>query len=48
MMVDVLSKAGAPVTSVFYKDSGHGFESSADLADWLRRLEQFLTKYNPA
>jgi dipeptidyl aminopeptidase/acylaminoacyl peptidase len=48
MMVDVLGKAGAPVTSVFYKDSGHGFDNSADFADWLRRLEQFLAKYNPA
>ena len=47
-MVDALNKAGAPVTSVFYKDSGHGFDSSADLEDWLKRLESFLAKYNPA
>jgi dipeptidyl aminopeptidase/acylaminoacyl peptidase len=46
--VDALVKAGANVTSVYYKDSGHGFGSSADLEDWLRRLEAFLTKYNPA
>jgi dipeptidyl aminopeptidase/acylaminoacyl peptidase len=47
-MVDALTKAGANVTPVFYKDSGHGFDSSADLEDWLKRLEAFLAKYNPA
>lgn len=47
-MVAALTKAHADVTSVFYKDSGHGFDSSADLEDWLKRLEAFLAKYNPA
>lgn len=47
-MVAALSKARANVTSVFYKDSGHDFGSSADLEDWLRRLEQFLAKNNPS
>jgi dipeptidyl aminopeptidase/acylaminoacyl peptidase len=47
-MVNALTKAGANVTSVFYKDSGHGFDSAADLQDWLQRLEAFLAKYNPA
>lgn len=47
-MVDALTKAGANVTSVFYEHSGHGFDSSADLEDWLKRLEAFLAKYNPA
>jgi len=47
-MVDALTKAGADVTSAFYKDSGHGFDSSADLEDWLKRLEAFLAKHNPA
>lgn len=47
-IVEALQKAGAPVTSVFYKDSAHGFDSSADLEDWLKRLEAFLAKYNPA
>ena len=47
-MVEALQKAGADVTSAFYKDSGHGFDSSADLEDWLKRLEAFLARYNPA
>jgi len=47
-MVDALIKAGANVTSVFYKDSQHDFGSSADLQDWLQHLEAFLSKYNPA
>ena len=47
-MVDALTKGGANVTSVFYKDSDHDFGSSGDLADWLAHLEAFLAKYNPA
>ena len=47
-MVDALTRAGANVTSVFYKDSKHDFGSSKDLEDWLKHLEAFLAKYNPA
>jgi dipeptidyl aminopeptidase/acylaminoacyl peptidase len=47
-MVDALARVGAPVSSIFYKDEGHGFDKSADLEDWLKRLEGFLAKYNPA
>ncbi len=47
-LVDALNKAKITVTSVFYKDSGHGFDNSADLEDWLKRLEGFLQQYNPA
>jgi dipeptidyl aminopeptidase/acylaminoacyl peptidase len=47
-MVTALSKAGADVTSIFYKESGHDFGSTADYADFLKRLEAFLAKNNPA
>lgn len=47
-MVQALTKAGAPVTPIFYKDSGHDFGSTADLNDFLQRLEQFLATHNPA
>ena len=47
-MVDALTKSGANVTSMFYKQSSHDFGSSADMEDWLKRLEAFLAKYNPA
>jgi dipeptidyl aminopeptidase/acylaminoacyl peptidase len=47
-MVDALTRANANVTSMFYKDSSHDFGSSADMEDWLKRLETFLAKHNPA
>lgn len=47
-MVEVLTKEKADVTSVFYKDSGHDFDSAADFYDFLTRLEAFLAKHNPA
>lgn len=47
-MVKALTASKADVTSVFYKDGEHDFSSSEDLADFLRRLETFLAKHNPA
>jgi dipeptidyl aminopeptidase/acylaminoacyl peptidase len=47
-MVAAIERSGGNVTSVFYKDSGHDFSSSKDLEDFLRRLEAFLAKHNPA
>ena len=47
-MVEALTKAGGNVTSVFYKDAGHGFSKSEDFDDWLRHLEAFLAKNNPS
>lgn len=39
---------GPEITSAFYEGEGHGLESSANLADFLTRLESFLAKHNPA
>ena len=47
-MVDALEEARADVSSVFYRNSGHDFASSEDLADFLRRLDALLAKHNPA
>jgi dipeptidyl aminopeptidase/acylaminoacyl peptidase len=47
-MVDAMTRAQLNVSSVFYKNSGHGFDNAADLEDWLKRLEAFLDKNNPA
>lgn len=47
-LVDALKQAQVEVSSVFYKDAGHNFSNSEDLADFLRRLEAFLAKHNPA
>nr|WP_314442076.1 alpha/beta fold hydrolase [uncultured Sphingomonas sp.] len=47
-MVDVLRRRGANVTSAFYPGSGHDLEGDGDLADYLKKLEAFLEKNNPA
>ena len=47
-LVEALAARKANVSSVFYKDGGHDFSSSEDFADFLRRLETFLAKHNPA
>ena len=47
-MVAALTKAGRSVTSAFYEDSSHDFDSNADFEDWLKRLEAFLARHNPA
>lgn len=47
-MVAALTAANAEVESVFYPGGGHGWSKKEDLADWLRRLESFLARYNPA
>ncbi|MDQ3080074.1 MAG: prolyl oligopeptidase family serine peptidase [Pseudomonadota bacterium] len=47
-MVKALEDSQANVTSIFYKNGEHDFSDSDDLADFLRRLELFLAKHNPA
>jgi dipeptidyl aminopeptidase/acylaminoacyl peptidase len=48
LYADALRQAGKPVEFYTYKDEGHGFSNSANLKDWLNRLEAFLAKHNPA
>jgi dipeptidyl aminopeptidase/acylaminoacyl peptidase len=47
-MVAALKANGADVTSNFYKEGGHSFSSSEDMADFFRRLDAFLAKNNPS
>ena len=47
-LVRALTRRNALVQSVFYAKSGHDFGSSADSADFLRRVEAFLAEHNPA
>jgi dipeptidyl aminopeptidase/acylaminoacyl peptidase len=48
LYVDALHRAGKQVEFAVYPGEGHGFSSTANLKDWLDRLEAFLNKYNPS
>ena len=45
---DALEKAGKVYEFYRYEDIGHGFSDPEKEADFLRRVEAFLQKYNPA
>lgn len=47
-MAEALQKAGADVESVFYKDQGHDWGNDEHRTDFLRRLDSFLARHNPA
>jgi dienelactone hydrolase len=47
-LVEAMAKSNPNVTSTFYKGGGHSFSSAADFDDFLKRLELFLAKNNPA
>jgi dipeptidyl aminopeptidase/acylaminoacyl peptidase len=47
-LVRALTRRGARPESVFYPQSGHDFGSEQDSADFLRRVEAFLARHNPA
>lgn len=47
-LVRALARAGTAAESVFYPEAGHGFARSQDSADFLRRVEAFLARHNPA
>ncbi|WP_152414721.1 S9 family peptidase [Blastomonas sp. AAP53] len=46
--VEALKAAGKPHEYVSYETEGHGFDDPNNLADWLKRLEAFLARHNPA
>jgi dipeptidyl aminopeptidase/acylaminoacyl peptidase len=48
LYANALAEAGKPHEFHVYEGVGHGFEDPADHADWLRRLEAFLARHNPA
>jgi dipeptidyl aminopeptidase/acylaminoacyl peptidase len=47
-LVRALARRNAGVESVFYPEAEHGFTRPEDSADFLRRLEAFLARHNPA
>lgn len=48
LYVEALQTAGKDFEYVTYEKEGHGFDDPANLTDWLKRLETFLAKHNPA
>jgi dipeptidyl aminopeptidase/acylaminoacyl peptidase len=47
-LLRALGRRNFGVESVFYAEAGHGFTRPQDSADFLRRLEAFLARHNPA
>jgi dipeptidyl aminopeptidase/acylaminoacyl peptidase len=47
-LVRALTRRHATLESVFYPEAGHGFTKPSDSADFLRRIEAFLARHNPA
>jgi len=47
-LVRVLTRRNFPVESVFYPEAGHSFTKPTDSADFMRRIEAFLARHNPA
>lgn len=47
-LVEALRRRGAVHESVIYPKAGHAFTTSEERADWLRRVEAFLGRHNPA
>ncbi|HEY1605287.1 MAG TPA: S9 family peptidase [Allosphingosinicella sp.] len=45
---EALEKAGKPHEFVLYPGEGHGFSKEADSVDFLKRMDAFLARYNPA
>jgi dipeptidyl aminopeptidase/acylaminoacyl peptidase len=47
-LLAALQRVHAPVESVVYPKSGHGFSDAGEAADFYRRVDAFLAAHNPA
>lgn len=47
-LVRAFAQRNFPVESVFYPQAAHGFSRPQDSVDFLRRVEAFLARHNPA
>lgn len=47
-MAEALRKSGRSVELVLYDNEGHGFADATHSTDFLKRVEAFLARYNPA
>lgn len=47
-LVNALARRRISVESVFYPKAAHGFTTEEERTDWLRRVETFLGRHNPA
>jgi dipeptidyl aminopeptidase/acylaminoacyl peptidase len=45
---EALKRAGREHEYVLYPDEGHGFSKPEDAADFMKRVDSFLAKHNPA
>ncbi|RQW45684.1 S9 family peptidase [Novosphingobium sp. LASN5T] len=48
LFADALKLSGKPYEFYTLEGEGHGFSTSANMQQWLDRLDVFLAKYNPA
>ena len=47
-LLKALQRVHAPVESVFFQKSAHGFTDAAEAADYYHRVEAFLAAHNPS
>ena len=47
-LIRALTRRGANLESVIYPKSGHNFTEASESVDYLRRVEAFLARHNPA
>lgn len=47
-LLNALKRVHAPVESIFFQRSGHGFTDTGEAADYYRHVEAFLAAHNPS